>query len=291
MNELFEFSDTLHAPVEAFPYDTLKNTFPVHAHWHYFVEMVLVTEGSIITTCNGRAYTMQKDDMILIQPQVVHSFSKSSNPAAKYLVLKFDLNKLSNTEHYMPKFNALFLAAAKNPDLPIFFTQKDFRNFSLCDFFMQCILEAQEKLYGYDSYIQCKISMLLIEILRKWRDCGFCPETDVHAASDDEYSIHTILEYIDQHSSENIIIEDLAAMCNMSYSYFAKTFHKLYGQSCKQYIEFIRLSKVENFLMFTNYDLNYISNETGFSDCSHLIRIFKRKYGTTPKQFRMQFQK
>ena len=74
----------------------------------------------------------------------------------------------------------------------------------------------------------------------------------------------------------------------MSYSYFAKMFLKYYGQSCKQYIEFIRLSKVENFLLFTDYDLNYIAAETGFADCSHLIRTFKKHYQITPKQFRLR---
>lgn len=90
-----------------------------------------------------------------------------------------------------------------------------------------------------------------------------------------------ILVYIDRHSQENINIEELAHKYNMSYSYFAKLFLKHYGQSCKQYIEFIRLNKVENLLLFTDYDLNFIATETGFADCSHLIRTFKKRYQIT----------
>ena len=97
-----------------------------------------------------------------------------------------------------------------------------------------------------------------------------------------------ILVYIDRHSQENINIEELAHKYNMSYSYFAKLFLKYYGQSCKQYIEFVRLSKVENLLLFTGHDLSYIAGETGFADCSHLIRTFKKRYQMTPKQFRLQ---
>ena len=69
-------------------------------------------------------------------------------------------------------------------------------------------------------------------------------------------------------------------------SYFAKMFLIHYGQSCKQYIEFIRLNKVENLLLFTDYDLNFIATETGFADCSHLIRTYKKHYQITQKQFR-----
>ena len=87
-----------------------------------------------------------------------------------------------------------------------------------------------------------------------------------------------ILVYLDRHSQENINIEALAH------------FLKLYGQSCKQYIEFMRLNKVENLLLFTDYDLNYIAAETGFADCSHLIRTFKKRYQITPRQFRQKHQ-
>ena len=32
----------------------------------------------------------------------------------------------------------------------------------------------------------------------------------------------------------------------------------------------------------------YISQETGFSDCSHMIKTFRKYKNITPKQFRMQ---
>lgn len=38
-------------------------------------------------------------------------------------------------------------------------------------------------------------------------------------------------------------------------------------------------------LHFTNLDLTYISQKTGFADCSHLIRTFKKYTGTKPKQW------
>ena len=77
-------------------------------------------------------------------------------------------------------------------------------------------------------------------------------------------------------------------MCNMSYSYFAKNFKQYYGRSCKEYIEFIRVSKAADLLLFTDFDLSYISQETGFSDSSHLIKIFRKWKGVTPKQFKKQ---
>ena len=49
-----------------------------------------------------------------------------------------------------------------------------------------------------------------------------------------------------------------------------------------------KLFKIKKTIEQLDYDLNYISEETGFADCSHFIRVFKRKYEVTPKQFRKE---
>ena len=99
-----------------------------------------------------------------------------------------------------------------------------------------------------------------------------------------------ILEYIDNHIGESLKIEELASMCNMSYSHFAKEFKQLYGQTCKDYILSAKIHRAEDLLQFTDYDLNYISQEIGFSDCSHFIKYFKQFHKITPKQYRMKYR-
>jgi len=69
-------------------------------------------------------------------------------------------------------------------------------------------------------------------------------------------NINNITEYIDDHLNEDLRVEDLAKKCNMSYSYFAKCFAELYGQSCKHYISFLRLCKAENMLLLDNTIVN-----------------------------------
>ena len=39
MNSLFEYSDALNVPYEAFCYDTNNWALPVRSHWHYYVEV------------------------------------------------------------------------------------------------------------------------------------------------------------------------------------------------------------------------------------------------------------
>lgn len=152
--------------------------------------------------------------------------------------------------------------------------------------FDECTTEMYSQKLGYHSVVQSNICRLLMQLLRYWRENSIYTY-DFFSPVISDTNINTITEYINKHINENLLVEDLAKMCNMSYSYFAKNFRMLYGQSCKKFINSLRLCKAENMLAFTNYDLTYISQECGFSDCSHLIKLFKEKYNMTPHQYRL----
>jgi len=287
MNYLFEEINVLTSPYEAFLCDIKHDGFPIKSHWHYYMEIIFMLEGTSIITCNNEEYVLETGDLILFHPQAIHSIFASSSERLKYDVLKFDINNLHINNSYTPKLSVIFKSAVDDSCAPIYLPSKVFEKFSVGNLLNSCIEEIVDKDYGYDIRLQSLISSLLIEILRIWRRHGLDTNNTTLIPYDTD-SLHTILQYIDEHSHESLKVEFLAEKCHMSYSYFAKKFHELYGQSCKDYIEFIRLSKVKDLLLFTNFDLNYISQETGFSDCSHLIRTFKKKTAMTPKQFRMK---
>lgn len=128
---------------------------------------------------------------------------------------------------------------------------------------------------------------MLIEIARGVEKNGVI-QREKH--SDIGLSFYHILEYIDAHSAEPLEVRQLAEMCHMSYSNFARLFRENYGRSCKEYIKYIRLNKAQDLLLNSDYNLDYIAQETGFFDCSHFIRTYKKWRGITPKQERMRKQ-
>lgn len=289
MNYLYEESDILNSPFEAFIFDTTKEYFPISAHWHYFIEILYMLEGTAYVMANQQDYILEPNDVIIFYPQVIHSISFASKTPLKYAVLKFDLHQISITSNYSPKLSLIFRYAEQYPDLPILLHESDFKGIPLDTSFFNCIYEIDAKKFGYDMQYQAHISFILIQIIRVWEHYGLKAD-DILSLPEDAVMFHDIMEYIDSHIGEPIKISALAGKMNMSYYYFAKLFHKIYGQSCSEYIEFIRLNKAKDLLRFTTFDLTYISQETGFSDCSHLIRKFKRRYGITPHQFRLQLK-
>lgn len=311
MAEVYEYSDRLNSPVEAFYCSSKNMKLPVAAHWHYFVEMLYLLEGSVTVVCNGVPYKLTPGKLLLIPPQVVHSITRDNDSDFLYTCIKYSATHIRLVEGYLPNLHILFRKLMQSELPPLLFSAEELSSYSIAEDssvtvdspstlhtidpgnnpafrLMDTIIhEVEQRPYGYLTLIFSRLTGLMTEILRVWYNRGIPLQTELPTETD-TYSVLDVAIYIDRHSDEVLHVDDLAKMCNMSYSYFAKVFHRQYGQSCKQYIEFIRLTKAENLLLFTNYDLNTIAEETGFSDSSHLIRCFRRLYHITPKQYRLQ---
>lgn len=287
MDELFEYSDILNAPFQAFS-GSWKDVRP---HWHYFTEMVYLVKGKLLAEVGKNKYTMTPGDMIIFHPKQIHSFldydTTEENSELLFYVIKFDEMILSNTTPGSPKLPKL-LDNATNLDTPYnLITAEELQYNPVKLFFENCIWETKHKEFGYDIKVASTISLIVTEIMRIWLRKGFkfSTKTTFDQFSTKDFSV---LEYIDKHSSENINIENLANMCGMCYSNFAKQFKAQFGKTCKEYIEFVRICKADTLLLYTDKTLDYISQETGFTDSSHFIRTYKKIKDITPKQRRQK---
>ncbi len=287
---LFETVDMLGSPYEAFIFDTNRYQLPAKPHWHYFVEFIYLVQGAVLIECDNGNYPMEAGDMNFFYPRMMHSIYAATQDRIIYYVLKFDINRLDLESFSLPKFSVLFEYARHDSSIPVLLQKEDIKNIPFADCFITCIEEISQKNYGFDLLVHSAIYRILAEVIRYWQGLGFHFATSIPVENDIR-SFDRILEYIDAHATESLKVSDLAAMCNISYSFFAKRFKELYGRSCKEYIEFVRVCKAETLLLFSNDDLSSISQETGFSDCSHLIKTFKKWKGVTPKQYGLHFQR
>lgn len=283
MEKLYEYNDLLSAPYEVFIDGVVGTEKGIKPHWHYYTEIIYVLEGTAVISSDNKIIKVSKGDLFLFFPRSIHTIDRDGKADLVYRVIKFDINKLNVTNSYTPKLSSLLTAAKEK--FSGHFTREMLSEVPIDAISSDCLKEFEEKKYGFDLLLQSRLTFLLVSLVRVWRAMGLNLDIISNDKQDDR-TIFTITEYIDEHSGEPMNIQFLAKKCNMSYSYFAREFKRLYGRSCKEYIEFIKTSKVENLLMFTDFDLNYISQETGFSDSSHLIKVFRKHKGITPKQFK-----
>ena len=288
MYYLYENQDTLQSPYEAFLFDTTAEVFPVKPHWHYFVEMLYIIEGTAFIEVNQQECYASEGDLILFHAGDIHAIYSASGRHLRYMVLKFDCNRLSVNSNYTPRLSAILQYARKSGQVSSAFPAARLKDLRVRSRFETCIREVEHKNYGYDVRIHAEISSLLIEIIRLWQEDGLSMQELFTVRTETEATIHNITEYIDRYANETLKVKDLADMCHMSYSHFAKCFKEMYGRSCKDYLELIKIEKGEELLLFTDSSLSQISQELGFSDCSHFIRTFRKWKKETPGQFRQK---
>ncbi|TCT15524.1 helix-turn-helix protein [Natranaerovirga pectinivora] len=73
--------------------------------------------------------------------------------------------------------------------------------------------------------------------------------------------------------------------------YLLHTFKEVTGFTIKQYILLKRIAFAKNQLYYTDKNITAISIDSGFNSQSNFIRLFKKKEGITPLQFRIIIKK
>ena len=115
--------------------------------------------------------------------------------------------------------------------------------------------------------------------------------TMIHSKQEDESSegnsiINLIRLYIDEHYNQDMTLEELSDLANITPQYLCKLFKKHLGLRPFQYITMKRIQYAKNMLSDYTMSVNDIAHKVGFSDCSYFCAIFKRYEMVTPTQFR-----
>lgn len=96
------------------------------------------------------------------------------------------------------------------------------------------------------------------------------------------------VQYIEQHYSENITIDDLVKHTNISRSYLSTLFKREIGQSIINYITQLRINYAKTYLRFSSKSISEISEFLNFSNQSYFQNVFKKYTGVTPLSYRKQ---
>lgn len=94
--------------------------------------------------------------------------------------------------------------------------------------------------------------------------------------------------YINDHLSEKICLDQMAAMCGMSPYRFSRMFKKVYGHTFQEYLLLRRVDEAARLLQNPSSLIVDVAFLTGFRDPSYFARIFKRYTGFSPGEFRQQ---
>ncbi|HEU4609197.1 MAG TPA: helix-turn-helix transcriptional regulator, partial [Chitinophagaceae bacterium] len=85
---------------------------------------------------------------------------------------------------------------------------------------------------------------------------------------------------------DSLNMEELAAELPMGYVSFRKAFKLVTGESPNQYLLNLRLERARHLLSTTALNISEIADQTGFGSVFYFSKLFRKKHGLSPGQFR-----
>jgi transcriptional regulator GlxA family with amidase domain len=95
-----------------------------------------------------------------------------------------------------------------------------------------------------------------------------------------------VRDYVESTLSGAIDVACLARIAKLSASHFARAFRASFGATPAAYVVLRRVERAKSLMLETTEPLCRISLDCGFTDQSHLSRVFRRQVGQPPSQWR-----
>jgi AraC-like DNA-binding protein len=109
---------------------------------------------------------------------------------------------------------------------------------------------------------------------------GQMPTTDLPAA------VARAKTYMDSHFAEALDIGRVAAASGLSRAHFVRFFTKATGEPPSEYLFRTRVARAMRLLHATDWSVDKIARNCGFSDGNYLAKAFRRAHGMNPSGYR-----
>ncbi len=93
-------------------------------------------------------------------------------------------------------------------------------------------------------------------------------------------------QYIQNHYSEPITLETIAAFIDISPYYLSRVFSEESGFTFCSYITQVRMENAAEFLKDERLNISEVAHRTGFKDSHYFSRVFRSHFALTPKEYR-----
>lgn len=171
-----------------------------------------------------------------------------------------------------------------NPDRLELLTEFRTRDPQIEAIAMLLLTELKQENLGERLYIESLANLLAVHLLRQYS--AVKPRLTIYEGGLPERQLLQVLEYINEHLSQDIKLADLAQLLGMSQFHFSHLFKQAIGTAPYQYLLQQREERAKQLLKQTDRSITDIAFRCGFNSHSHLSKQFRRFTGMTPRAYR-----
>jgi AraC family transcriptional regulator len=137
---------------------------------------------------------------------------------------------------------------------------------------------------GKSQRVAALTQLIAAHIVEKYTDAA--TEAPAYRGGLPIRQLRKVEDYIAEHLAEEISVEGLAELVELSPSHFAHVFKETTGMTPLQFITRQRVTRAQQLIRETSRSLIDVGLEVGYSSPSHFAQVFRRVVGVTPTEFR-----
>ncbi len=251
---------------------------------HSAIEISMFNKSEGVYTINGRDIEFRSGDIFVMPSNAIHVFSKIKKQGEFFNL------------HFEPRFIWRNLGTIGGDDYLSIFQGVD-ENFQcrldrdnpaiaeITELFLKIHREFEEQNPAYSHMVMIYIQLILISIYRNF---------DYHKKAKEtvqDYNIAAIgksIDYIDARFTEQLKLEDIAAIANLSPTYYGIIFKRLNGITPWEYITSKRIELATQKLKSGDHStMIELAYACGFNNTANFNRTFRKYTGQTPTEYKI----
>ncbi len=252
-------------------------------HMHSQIELNFVLEGRMTYWFDGRELVVSAGRLVIFWGMIPHQVTAIETPT-RFVCLYVPMSVFLGLPTLSRLREAMFRGAV-------------IEALNIKSFDRDIFMRWREELLSGDAQIEQIVRDELTARVRRidregWRDLRDVAEASPHAASHDaDRALHIELmtRYIGERATEEISVEDVAGAAGLHPNYAMTIFKRSVGLSINQAIIRHRLDTAQSMLIATEVPVARIAFECGFGSLSRFYEAFKKRFLTSPSDFRNRF--
>ena len=238
------------------------------SHVHPECEIYINLSGDVSFMVEKRIYPISRGNIVITRPYEYHHCIYHSDEEHRHFWILFSLPNGENPEGSL--FSKFFDRSAGMNNLLSLNKDDEGELISLCHKLTDGSMSQAEKYLGF------------------YRLINFIEKASVISEKKPEYpaEIDTALNFINKSFKNSAItVADVAECAGVSVNTLERHFRSNLSISPSSYMKKKRLAHAAE-LLFRGKNVSEACEESGFSDYSHFIALFKASYGVTPLKYK-----
>ncbi|MCI9122661.1 MAG: AraC family transcriptional regulator [Eubacterium sp.] len=223
---------------------------------------------------NGKIYSLSAGQMFLIRPNEPITYGSDNIDPWEYTWIGFNgvradaiLKQCGFSDHKL---------VLPSPDEPKIVTE-------CIEHMLEC-----RKLTSANDLRREAWMLILFSRLIDYHDKCSQKRTQENSSYSTKAYVELAVEYIKYYYKDGINVSDIAGHLGISRAYLNSAFQKELGISIQKFLIDYRMYKAANLLVSTPDTIKEISGAIGYEDQLNFSKAFKKKFGISPKNYRVQ---